>query len=69
MRSFVAGLGAVEIAHAVEHADMGSALISVGRHGVSTESGSDRVSLISKIRIVNNVYRSLPLSVLTSPPN
>src|SRR3989440_4685964 len=33
-----------------------SALISVGRHGVSTESGSDRVSLISKIRIKNYVY-------------
>ena len=55
-RAFVAGLGAVETAHAIEHADMGSALISVGRHGVSTESGSDRVSLISKIRIANNVY-------------
>ena len=37
-------------------ASAGSALISVGRHGVSTESGSDRVSLISKIRIANNVY-------------
>ena len=34
----------------------GSALISVGRHGVSTESGSDRVLLIGKIRIANNVY-------------
>ena len=34
----------------------GRALISVRRHGVSTESGSDRVPLISKIRIANNVY-------------
>ena len=37
-------------------ASAGSALISVGRHGVSAESDSDRVSLISKIRIANNVY-------------
>src|SRR2546428_7921712 len=40
----------------VVYRPVGSALISVGRHGVSTESGSDRVSLISKIRIANNVY-------------
>ena len=35
-------------------------------HEVSTESGSDRVSLISKIGTRTIVTRSLPLSVLTS---
>ena len=33
-----------------------SALISVGCHEVSTESGSDRVSLISKIGSANYCY-------------
>ena len=30
--------------------------ISVEGHGVSTESGSDRVSLINKIKIANHCY-------------
>ena len=36
--------------------DKVGALISVGCYGVSTESGSDRVSVISKIRIANYCY-------------
>ena len=47
-------LDLMSLDHAIK--SFGSALISVRRHGVSTESGSDRVSLISKIRIANNVY-------------
>jgi hypothetical protein len=38
-------------------------------HEVSTESSSDRVSLIRKIGTRTVVTRSLPLSVLTSSSN
>ena len=45
----------VEPVEPIQEMTTGSALISVGCHGVSTESGSDRVSL-SKIRIANDCY-------------
>jgi peptidyl-prolyl cis-trans isomerase B (cyclophilin B) len=43
-----------------------SALICDARHGVSTGSGSDRVSGDNKIELASSLTRSLPLPVLTS---
>ena len=49
-----------------DEATLSSALICHARHGVSTESGSDRVSGNDKIEFAKSLTRSLPLPVLTS---